>query len=124
TNDALRPAAAVLSPLNRIADGARSNPQASNPALAQARTSCPVPQPGTATAPRGRSGWDVRKSSKPGDGSPFSHGMSPVWYRDSQSVSFMLHQPTTVVCGWEPQLSPRLFGELPDGHNGNLARHV
>src|SRR2546422_3450097 len=62
----------------RIADGATSNPCVSKPAVAQARTSWPVPQPGTQTVPRGRSGCAARKSTRPGEGAPFSHGTSPV----------------------------------------------
>src|SRR5688572_33429142 len=38
------------------------------------RSSCPVPQPGTATEPRGKCGCPARKSTNPGEGSPFSHG--------------------------------------------------
>jgi len=53
-----------------------SKPKALNPARAHASTSWPVPQPGTHTAPRGNSGCAARKFTRPGDGAPFSHGIS------------------------------------------------
>ncbi len=78
------PASAGDSLANWMAEGAMSQPKASNPALAQARTSWPVPQPGTQTDPRFKSGCAAKKSTRPGDGSPFSQGMSRAWYRPSQ----------------------------------------
>jgi hypothetical protein len=78
---------------SRMALGAKSQPWTWKPARAHSRTSWPVPQPGTQTeggsgnapvdpgwisegpAPFKR-GCAARKSTRPGDGSPFSHGMS------------------------------------------------
>jgi hypothetical protein len=78
-NSAARPAARVFSAASRIALGAMSQPVTANPVPAQTRASCPVPQPGTSTLPRANFGRAARKSTRPGEGAPFSHGMSPLW---------------------------------------------
>src|ERR1035441_884647 len=57
-----------FSSASAIALGAMSKPKAAKPAAAKAWTSWPVPQPGTPTFPRFKSGCTTRKSTRPGDG--------------------------------------------------------
>src|SRR5437867_937562 len=106
---AFRPGDEVRSLARRTADGAMSYPTTSKPAFAHSRTSCPVPQPGTQTVARLRLGWAARKSTRPGDASPFSQGISLARYRASQSVMLipleMLPRHSSISNGNESRFS-------------------
>ena len=70
-----------------IAAGERSRPIGFDvgSAAAIARTSCPVPQPGTKTVPVMLPGWPRSQATRGGAASPLSQGVSPIRYCSSQS---------------------------------------